>query len=134
MTQLLVTEEGCEDTIIRLARTLASANLRVTSSDRLHPRGCLQAAELGGLRAVPSFDLHAALAQSSPCPCPMHNSVDCACQMAVILVHAPGGARATLVAHSHGAQTWIRLVEATAHFPHTALTSTIGRAGAVLPA
>lgn len=134
MTEILVTEEGCEQTVTRLARTLAGANLRVTSSDTLNSRGCLQPWELGGLRAAPSFDLHLALAKFSPCPCPQHNSMDCTCQMAVILVHAPGNAWAALVAHSHGAQSWVRLVEATAHFPHTALTSTIGRAGTVLPA
>ncbi len=49
MTEILVTEEGCEQTVTRLARTLAGANLRVTSSDTLNSRGCLQPSELGGV-------------------------------------------------------------------------------------
>lgn len=134
MTQLLVTEHGCEQTVAWLARTLATTSLRVASSYTLGSCGCLQPAELGGLRAVPSFDLRAALAQSWSCPCPHHRSAACACQMAVVLVHDPGGAWAALVAHSHGARTWVDLVQATTRFPHTALSSAIRQSITALPA
>lgn len=117
MTQLLVSEENCEQTVAWLACTLAAAGLRVASSDTVGSRGPLRPSELGGLRSIPSFDLFASLAHSSPCPCPNHNSTDCSCQVAIVLVHDPCSAWAALVAHSHGARTWAHLARATADFP-----------------
>lgn len=132
MIQLLVAEEGCEQTVAWLARTLAAAGLRVASSDTLGSRGCLQPSALGGLRATPSFDLRAALAQPQECPCPHHQRVTCACQMAVVVVHNPGGGRAALVAHSDGARTWVHLIRATTYFPHTTLVCALRQPPVVL--
>lgn len=127
MTDSLVTEVGYEPTIVRLARTMTGLNLRVASSGTLHSRGSLWASELGGLRATRSFDLHAALALSLPCPCPQHNSVDCPCLMAIVLVHDDCNESAALVAHSHGPRTWLQVVQATARFPRTTLSDAIRR-------
>lgn len=134
MIQLLVAEESCEQTVAWLARTLATAGLRVASSTTLGSRDRLQPSALGGLRATPSFDLRAALAQSGECLCPHHRNPTCACQVAVVAVFGDCGAWAALAAHSHGTRTWLYLVQATAHFPRNALASALGQPAAPLPA
>lgn len=127
--QPLVIEQDCEQAVTWLARRLTAAGLRVASSDFLRSRRCLECADLGGLRAVPSFDLHAVLSQ----PCPRHRNEVCTCQVAVVSVHDPSGAWVALMARGHDGRTWVNFVDAATHPPLAGLGSTVHRAIAGLP-
>ncbi len=69
-----------------------------------------------GLRAVRTFDLRSALAGHAgheagawDCTCPHHGTADCTCQFIVLLVYGEAGAPVVINAHSHDAQTQVRI-------------------------
>ena len=58
-----------------------------------------------GLRALQTFDLHAARHAQQDCPCPNHGTVDCDCQMVVLMVYGETPEPATLILHGSDGQT-----------------------------
>ncbi len=69
-----------------------------------------------GLRIVRTFDLRSALAGhaghealSWECDCPYHGTARCTCQFIVLLVYGEAGAPVVVNAHSHDAQTQVRI-------------------------
>ncbi len=69
-----------------------------------------------GLRVVRTFDLRSALAGHAghdagawDCTCPYHGTADCTCQFIVLLVYGEAGAPVVINAHSHDAQTQVRI-------------------------
>lgn len=123
-TQPLIIEQGCEQAVAWLVRKLSAAGLRVASSDFLCSRRCPTRGELGGLRAVPSFDLHAVLSL----PCPRHRNGACTCQMAVVSVQDRCGAWGALIARGQGGRTWVTLVDTAARPLPGGLANTVRRA------
>ncbi len=66
---------------------------------------------LAGLRAMQTFDLHAARLAMHDCPCPNHGTNECDCQMVVMMVYGESTEPATLILHGNGGQTSFSLVE-----------------------
>lgn len=66
---------------------------------------------LAGLRAMQTFDLHAARMGVHDCPCPNHGTADCDCQMVVVLVFGQADEPATLFLHGNDGQTWLSVAE-----------------------
>ncbi len=64
-----------------------------------------------GLRALQTFDLHAARMGAHVCACPHHGTEDCDCQMVVLLVYGSAGQPATLILHGKEGQTWLSIVD-----------------------
>ena len=72
-----------------------------------------------GLRAMQTFDLHAARIGLQNCPCPNHGTDECDCQMVVVLVYQKYGdvsppldtSPVTLILHGNHGQTWLSLAE-----------------------
>jgi hypothetical protein len=69
-----------------------------------------------GLRVVRTFDLRSALAghtgdgaASWGCDCPYHGTDRCTCQFVVLLVYGDAGEPVVVDAHSHDAQTQVRI-------------------------
>jgi len=69
-----------------------------------------------GLRVVCTFDLRSALAahaghevSSWNCACPYHGTARCTCQFIVLLVYGEASAPVVVNAHSHDAQTRVRI-------------------------
>jgi hypothetical protein len=63
------------------------------------------------LRAVQTFDLHAARARLHDCPCPNHGTEQCDCQMVVLLVYGKSTEPETLILHGSDGRTWISIAE-----------------------
>lgn len=61
------------------------------------------------LRAVQTFDLHAARVGSHDCPCPNHGTNECDCQMVVLLVYGKAAEPVTLILHGNDGQTWVSI-------------------------
>ena len=81
-----------------------------------------------GLRALPTFDLHAARLGLADCPCPNHGTEDCDCQMIVMLVYGNAPEPATLILHGNNGQTWFSLVNGSSHQVDPVFRSSIERA------
>jgi hypothetical protein len=77
---------------------------------------------LAGLRALQTFDLHAARLALHDCPCPHHGTENCDCQMVVLLIY--GGTAevstlptvvntspATLILHGNDGHTWFSMAD-----------------------
>lgn len=109
MNRPLIIEQDCRQALARLARQLTAAGMLVAGSGFLPPRACLRRADLGGLRAVPSFDLCAVFAQ----PCPHHRNETCTCQTAVISVKEPSGTQVALVIRGHEGRTTVTVIPVT---------------------
>ena len=69
-----------------------------------------------GLRVDRTFDLRSALAghnshdaSSWDCDCPYHGTARCTCQFIVLLVYGETGAPVVVNAHSHDAETRVRI-------------------------
>jgi hypothetical protein len=62
------------------------------------------------LRAVQTFDLHAARSGTHDCPCPHHGTEECDCQMVVLLVYGRVTEPVTLILHGNDGQTWVSIV------------------------
>lgn len=69
---------------------------------------CLARADL---RAVQTFDLHAARVGMHDCPCPNHGGEDCDCQMVVLLVYGDVETPASLILHGNEGQTWLSIAD-----------------------
>ena len=120
----VVIEKDCEQAVTWMARGLTAAGMRVARSDFLRSRHRLGRADLGGLRAVPSFDLYALFSQ----PCPHHRNEACTCRTAVMSVQDPSGTWVALVARGYEGRTWVSLVDVAARPPPGGLASTICQA------
>ena len=66
---------------------------------------------LAGLRAVQTFDLHAARVGMHDCPCPNHGREDCDCQMVILLVYGDVETPASLILHGNEGQTWLSIAD-----------------------
>ena len=119
----VVIEKDCEQAVTWMARGLAAAGLHLASSDFLRSHHRLGRADLGGLRAVPSFDVYAVLSQ----PCPRHRNEACTCRMVVMSVQDPSGTWVALVARGYEGRTWVSLVDVAARPPPGGLAKTIHR-------
>lgn len=64
-----------------------------------------------GLQVIRTFDLQAARHDPADCPCPHHGTVQCDCQMVVMLVYGDNYQPISLVAHCHDGRTWFSLVD-----------------------
>ena len=64
-----------------------------------------------GLRALQTFDLHAARAGLHECACPNHGTEDCDCQMVVLLVYGNAEQPITLFLHGNDGQTWLSIAD-----------------------
>jgi hypothetical protein len=64
-----------------------------------------------GFRVEQTFDLHAARMAQVDCPCPYHGTIDCTCQMIVLLVFGQVTQPVTIVLHGHDDQTSLSLVD-----------------------
>lgn len=62
------------------------------------------------LRAVQTFDLHAARSRIHDCPCPHHGTEECDCQMVVLLIYGRVTEPATLILHGNDGLTWLSIV------------------------
>ena len=62
-----------------------------------------------GLRPVQTFDLHTARAGLNDCSCPNHGTVDCDCQLVVVLVYGNELEPATLILHGNDGRTWFSI-------------------------
>ncbi len=63
------------------------------------------------LRAVQTFDLHAARIGLHDCSCPSHGTDACDCQMIVLLVYGTAQEPVTLILHGSDGQTWLSTVD-----------------------
>ena len=61
------------------------------------------------LRAVQTFDLHAARVGLHDCLCPNHGTNECNCQMVVLLVYGKAAEPVTLILHGNDGQTWVSI-------------------------
>jgi hypothetical protein len=100
---LLIVPSDCEFVVGRLIKHLAS----------------------GGFRAERSFDLRRARAVYTACTCPHHGTVNCNCQMIVLLVYFPRGGVHTLVAHGRDGITHLNWSEDLPAAEETALTTIV---------
>jgi hypothetical protein len=64
-----------------------------------------------GLQVIRTFDLHDTRMVDTACSCPHHGTVQCDCQMVVLLVYGKDNQPASLVVHGYNGQTWFSLVE-----------------------
>jgi len=64
-----------------------------------------------GLRVMRTFDLHTARHELEDCPCPHHGTIECDCQMLVLLVYSEAVEPTTLILHGNDGQTWLSMVE-----------------------
>ena len=62
-----------------------------------------------GFRIVQTFDLQVARLAHPDCPCPHHGTIDCNCQMVVLLVYGKQDDPATLVIHGQDGRSWVSL-------------------------
>lgn len=80
------------------------------------------------LRAVQTFDLHAARIGLHDCSCPNHGTAECDCQMVVLLVYGEDMEPATLILHGNDGQTWLSISNNPLQGPDISLSATIQKA------
>ena len=66
-----------------------------------------------GFQVERTFDLHTARMEHINCPCPHHGTIDCTCQMVVLLIHGIDQQLSTLIVHGNDNKTCLSLVEST---------------------
>jgi hypothetical protein len=64
-----------------------------------------------GFQVERTFDLHTARMEHANCPCPHHGTINCTCQMVVLLIHGIDQQLATLIVHGNDNKTCLSLVE-----------------------
>ena len=64
-----------------------------------------------GLVVNPSFDLQLARSAHTGCTCPHHGTVQCDCQIVVLLVYGEQDSPITLVVHSQDGKTDLSMTE-----------------------
>ena len=89
----------------------AAFTLPVQSDTQILTNQLIQRLVSAGLQVVRSFDLKAARAAQVDCACPHHGTVQCDCQMVVLLVYEQDSLPFTLVLHGHDGQTQIAFVD-----------------------
>jgi hypothetical protein len=63
-----------------------------------------------GLKVEQTFDLQAARASHTDCPCPYHGTDHCSCQMVILLILGEDQELETLILHGNDDQTNLSLV------------------------
>ncbi len=86
-----------------------------------------QALDLAGLRSLETFDLQAARLRAIDCSCPRHGSLDCDCQMVVLLVYGNSALPCTLVLHGSDGRAWLSMLDNAAQPVDAATLATIER-------
>lgn len=84
-------------------------------------------AELG-YQVLPSFNLQAARASQAGCTCPHHGTVECDCQMIVLLIYGQADQPASLVVHGQDGKTFLSLVDTPQQRPDRQMFSQILKA------
>ncbi len=64
-----------------------------------------------GLRALQTFDLHAARHPLRDIPCPNHGAAECDCQMVILMVYGETPEPATLILCGNDGQTWFSIAD-----------------------
>lgn len=64
-----------------------------------------------GLQVLQTFDLHTARHAHLDCSCPNHSTVDCDCQMVVLMVYGETPDPAVLILHGSGRQTRLSVAD-----------------------
>jgi len=88
----------------------------------------------GGMTVIRTFDLQIARHDQPGCPCPHHGTVQCDCQMVVLLVYVNGGQTPSerqpisIVAHGCENQTWFSMVDTSQQRVDRGLDAAIRRA------
>ena len=98
-TPLLVIEQPCEEVVGWANQQLADA----------------------GLQVLRTFDLQAARLAHDDCACPYHGSLQCDCQIVILLVYGEESQPASLVAHGRQGCTRISLVDIPEQRPNSHL-------------
>lgn len=80
-----------------------------------------------GFRVVQTFDLHVARLAHPDRLCPHHETDDCNCQMAVLLVYGNQGGPATLVIHGQDRKAWLSLAVPVGGYGNQHLEAVIRR-------
>lgn len=80
------------------------------------------------LRAVRTFDLHAARIGLHDCSCPNHGTTECDCQMVVLLVYGEDMEPATLILHGNEGETWLSISANMHKQPAITLSAAIQKA------
>jgi hypothetical protein len=78
-----------------------------------------------GLQVVRSFDLQTARSTHTNCICPNHGTVNCDCQIVVLLVYEKQGEPLTLVAHSQNGHTNFELVDTPQQRPQRIIKTAV---------
>jgi hypothetical protein len=86
-----------------------------------------------GLRVLVSFDSHHVRESVSPAACPHHGTLNCDCQIVILLVYDEDGQPATLMAHGQDGETWISLATTPGQGPPARLEKKISKALSPLP-
>jgi hypothetical protein len=68
-------------------------------------------ARQAGLSVLRTFDLQIARRAETTCPCPHHGTVQCDCQLVVLLVYQDHLNPLAIVAHGYQGQTWFSVVD-----------------------
>lgn len=71
----------------------------------------IQQIKAAGMEVNRTFDLQVARHEHASCTCPNHGTIDCDCQMVVLLVYDQTSQPLTLVGHGHDSQTWLSVVD-----------------------
>ncbi|MEW5939676.1 MAG: hypothetical protein AB1750_08450 [Chloroflexota bacterium] len=82
---------------------------------------------LAGLRALQTFDLHAARHALHDCPCPNHGTQDCDCQMVILMVYGETAEPATLILHGNDGRTWFSIADSPSQRADRKLIANIQR-------
>jgi hypothetical protein len=64
-----------------------------------------------GLTVLRTFDMQLGHGAQAACPCPMHGSEPCNCQVVVLLIYIEAGEPVTLVAHGDDHETFFSIVD-----------------------
>ena len=122
MTQSFVLNCPCRDAVSRVVEALVDSGLVVTQSFDLRVAASVL---FRGADSAQQDQFRTLLAIPDDCTCPKHGTVDCDCQMVVMLVYGEVALPATLVAHGHDCLTWLSLVNTPEQRPDPSLGAVI---------
>lgn len=71
----------------------------------------IQQMSRAGLSVLRTFDLQSARMPHPDCPCPVHGTTQCDCQLIILLVYAGDGNPVSLVAYGYEGKTWFSVVD-----------------------
>ena len=78
-----------------------------------------------GFKVLQTFDLQDVRLSIKDCPCPLHGTDPCDCQMIVLFIYGNTSVPATLILHGYDGKTWISLAEGLGQTPNTMLVTII---------